>query len=82
MTDSYQQFFTKAVGYSPYPYQLRLAEQGWPDLLDIPTGMGKTAAVTLAWLYRRRELMQKEMPRRVIWSLPMRVSTCVTRQDP
>jgi CRISPR-associated endonuclease/helicase Cas3 len=53
MTDSYQAYFKKATAHEPYDYQIKLAEQAWPDLLDIPTGMGKTAAVTLAWLYRR-----------------------------
>lgn len=36
----------------PFPYQARLAKEPWPDLLDVPTGMGKTAAVTLAWIYK------------------------------
>ncbi|MES8338517.1 hypothetical protein U6Z17_12230, partial [Cutibacterium acnes] len=39
-------------GFFPYEYQRRLATEPWPDLLDVPTGMGKTAAVTLAWLYK------------------------------
>jgi hypothetical protein len=38
----------------PYPYQVKLAEDGeLPELLDIPTGLGKTLAVVLAWLWRR-----------------------------
>lgn len=43
-------------GVMPYPYQCRLAAEPWPDLLDIPTGLGKTAAITLAWLWKRRYL--------------------------
>ena len=57
----------------PFPYQARLAEGPWPGLLDVPTGMGKTAAVTLAWLYKRRILTDPDTPRRLIWCLPMRV---------
>lgn len=48
----FAQFFTTAFGsvqaIRHYPYQQRLAIGAWPDLLDVPTGLGKTAAVTLA----------------------------------
>lgn len=39
----------------PYPYQERLAAQGLPELLRVPTGAGKTAAGVLPWLWRRLE---------------------------
>lgn len=51
----YQDFFKKAYGgsgdprFTPYAYQCRMAEKPWPDLLEVPTGLGKTAAVVLAW---------------------------------
>lgn len=70
---SFENFFQKATGLHPYPYQSRLAEAPWPEVLDIPTGLGKTAAVTLAWLYRRHEKRETDMPRRLVWCLPMRV---------
>lgn len=73
---NYRDFFQQATGKSesePYPYQQRLAQDTWPDLLDIPTGLGKTAAVVIAWLYKRRELKQTDTPRRLIYCLPMRV---------
>lgn len=64
----------------PFPYQGRLAMSPWPDFLDIPTGMGKTAAVTMTWLYKRgwrrgdrTESPDSATPRRLIWCLPMRV---------
>ena len=38
----------------PYDYQRRIAAEGLPELLNIPTGAGKTMAVVLGWLYRRR----------------------------
>lgn len=69
----YQRFFSKAAGFEPFPYQARLAEAPWPDTLDVPTGLGKTAAVTLAWLYKRRVQCDPGTPRRLIWCLPMRV---------
>ncbi|HEY4001494.1 MAG TPA: DEAD/DEAH box helicase, partial [Candidatus Xenobia bacterium] len=68
----YQEFFQKATGRPPYPYQVRLATEPWPDLLDIPTGLGKTAAVTLAWLWKRHT-ERGLTPRRLVYCLPMRV---------
>lgn len=72
--ESFGDFFDRATeGYRPYPYQSSLATEAWPDVLDVPTGLGKTAAVTLAWLYRRHVSAESGMPRRLIWCLPMRV---------
>lgn len=78
---NYEDFFSKATGgLQPYPYQQRLAVTGWPDLLDIPTGLGKTAGVTLAWLWKRgwriggtRVSPTLDTPQRLVWCLPMRV---------
>ncbi len=84
---NYADFFKRATrteeqpdGLKPFPYQCRLAEKPWPELLDVPTGMGKTAAVVLAWLWKRgwREGKREagadaETPRRLVYCLPMRV---------
>jgi CRISPR-associated endonuclease/helicase Cas3 len=64
----------------PYPYQKSLALEAWPDLLDVPTGLGKTAGVTLAWLFKRL-VNDAETPRRLIWCLPMRVLVEQTREN-
>ncbi|ROQ89907.1 type I-G CRISPR-associated helicase/endonuclease Cas3g [Desulfosoma caldarium] len=77
----YRSFFQRATGFEkPYPYQERLAVDAWPHVLHVPTGMGKTAAVTLAWLYKRgwrpggdKGVPEGGTPRRLIWCLPMRV---------
>lgn len=72
----YQSFFQKATGNSPYEYQARLADADpWPDLLEAPTGAGKTEAIVLAWLWRRRYASAKvraATPRRLAYCLPMR----------
>lgn len=82
---TYDAFFRQATQLpdqaGPFPYQARLAEGPWPDLLDAPTGMGKTAAVTLAWAYKRRVLADPETPRRLIWCLPMRVLVEQTQRE-
>ncbi len=54
--DRYREFFVRATGFEPYPYQVRLAcGTAWPELISAPTGAGKTAAVVLAWLWRHVE---------------------------
>jgi len=55
---TFEQFFKTATGYAPYDYQCRLAggESGQPcasQLINVPTGLGKTAAVVLVWLWNR-----------------------------
>lgn len=46
---------------------------------DIPTGLGKAAAIVMAWLYKRRQL-DAQTPRRLVWYLPMRVLVEQTAQ--
>ncbi|WP_147653258.1 type I-G CRISPR-associated helicase/endonuclease Cas3g [Vulcaniibacterium gelatinicum] len=99
---NYDTFFRIAMGWvempgaNPFPYQRRLAEggfgenvgQSWPDLLEVPTGLGKTAAVTLAWLWKRgwrqggrAEPPDPDTPRRLVWCLPMRVLVEQTQRN-
>ena len=70
---TYADFFERATGFLPYPYQTELAEkQDLPVLLRVPTGAGKTEAAVLGWLYRRCERGDVVVPRRLIYCLPMR----------
>ena len=45
-------YFEEVHGHPPFPWQARLAEcvirDGWPPLLDLPTGVGKTCAIDVA----------------------------------
>jgi CRISPR-associated endonuclease/helicase Cas3 len=46
-------FFRAVHGHPPFPWQARLVREiavrdRWPDLLDLPTGSGKTAAIDVA----------------------------------
>ena len=76
---SYRDFFAAACGdgRTPYPYQVRLAcEEPFPELIDVPTGLGKTVAAVLAWVWRRRfhiDKVKAATPRRLVYCLPMRV---------
>ncbi len=84
---NFDELFAKAtrIEKGPYPYQTALAEA--PDLpsrLEIPTGLGKTAAVILAWLWRRRfaaDGIRIATPRRLVYCLPMRVLVEQTRDS-
>ncbi|MBA3916674.1 MAG: DEAD/DEAH box helicase, partial [Acidobacteriales bacterium] len=81
--------FRRAMGeeISPLPYQERLAIEGRavPSLLDVPTGLGKTAAAILGWLWRRRfepeQAVRDDTPRRLVYCLPMRVLVEQTYQE-
>lgn len=60
--ESFELFFQHATksdahpaGLDAFPYQRKLATTSLTSrLIDIPTGCGKTAAVVLSWLWRRR----------------------------
>ena len=74
---TYPDYFKKATGFPPYPYQTALAEGSeLPALLKVPTGAGKTEAAVLGWLYRRfehhDESVRDSTPRRLVYCLPMR----------
>jgi CRISPR-associated endonuclease/helicase Cas3 len=82
---------------SPYDYQRRLAcgeRNGRPDedwltsvgkcesrLITIPTGLGKTAAVIMAWLWNRVHKSDNQWPRRLVYCLPMRTLVEQTRDE-
>lgn len=68
----YPDFFHLVTGKSPFQYQTRLGEGPWPELLEIPTGLGKTAAVIVAWLYKQLN-DDPQTPKRLVYCLPMRV---------
>lgn len=64
-------------GHDPYDYQRRIAEgeDGYPELLCVPTGAGKTLAATLPWLWRRRHpsvQVRESTPHWLVIVLPLR----------
>jgi CRISPR-associated endonuclease/helicase Cas3 len=65
-------FFYRATGFErPYRWQLRVATEGLPDVLPIPTGLGKTEGAALAWAWRRLRKNLDE-PLHLVYCLPMR----------
>ncbi|HWG72460.1 MAG TPA: DEAD/DEAH box helicase family protein [Acidimicrobiales bacterium] len=83
MVEGFAGFARQASGRDPYPYQERLAAEGLPDLLAVETGAGKTAAVVLAWLWRRRlhpdPAVRYSTPHWLVLCEPMRSLTEQTR---
>lgn len=75
MTDpratSFSEFFKVATGeFTPYRWQVQVALDGLPEVLPVPTGLGKTE-VALAWAWRRLVDNQPE-PLHLVICLPMR----------
>jgi CRISPR-associated endonuclease/helicase Cas3 len=73
--------FCRAVhGVDPFPWQARLlqqiaAEGVWPDVLDLPTGLGKTATLDIAVFHLALEAARGR--RR---SAPVRIAFIVDRR--
>jgi CRISPR-associated endonuclease/helicase Cas3 len=74
--DEFADYFESVHGYEPYPWQERLtrqvlAEGQWPDVIDLPTGAGKTAVLDTAvfTLAARPEAF----PRRVVFVIDRRI---------
>ncbi|MFN0241506.1 MAG: CRISPR-associated endonuclease Cas3'' [Planctomycetota bacterium] len=60
---------------APREWQEELAQDAVPRsrVIRIPTGYGKTLGVLGAWLFHRVERKDDRWPRRLVWTLPMRV---------
>jgi CRISPR-associated endonuclease/helicase Cas3 len=82
----FDKFFNDATGHEPFDYQRRLADSDSgtiirSQLINIPTGLGKTAAVMLAWLWNRVQIPNPKWPRRLVYCLPMRTLVEQTRDN-
>lgn len=77
----YAQWFTRfasdssGLAIKPREWQDDLAQDDVPHsrMIRIPTGYGKTLGVLGAWVYHRVERKDERWPRRLVWTLPMRV---------
>ena len=71
---TFDEFFQHLTHCRPHAWQARLAvDDACRDrLIRIPTGFGKTAGVTIAWLWNRVHRTNDAWPRRLVLCLPMR----------
>jgi CRISPR-associated endonuclease/helicase Cas3 len=70
-------YFEAAAGFPPLPFQLAWMEQGEAApirTLEAPTGLGKTLATLVGWLWDRQQRPQAT-PRRLVYQLPLRTLT-------
>lgn len=76
--DEFAAFFAAVHGPDPFPWQRRLAEQlateGWPRVLDLPTGCGKTAAIDAAVFHLALEAgrASRRAPLRIVYVVDRR----------
>ena len=68
--ENFDAFFEKAAGFPPYEWQRQVALNGLPEILPVPTGLGKTEGAVLAWAWRR--IAQQAEPLHLVYCLPMR----------
>ena len=72
----FAEFFRVVHGHEPYPWQVRLTEQvlsegKWPEVIDLPTGTGKTAVLdTAVFTLAARPTV---FPRRVVFVVDRRI---------
>lgn len=82
---TFDNFFRRATSFDPFPYQRKIAlGRNLPNIINVPTGVGKTAAVVLAWLWRRmfaEQYIINTTPRRLVYCLPTRVLVEQTRNN-
>ena len=65
-------FFCQATGHQPYSYQKELAKSDSYNVVNVPTGAGKTESAVLGlWLWKR--MNDERVPKRLVYCLPMRV---------
>lgn len=82
----FESFFSAATGQAikPFPFQRDFAlALETPALVNIPTGLGKTAMAVVGWLWRRNggnNELKAATPRRLVYCLPMRVLVEQTRE--
>jgi len=70
--ESFERFFTTATGgFKPYEWQIKVALEGFADVLPIPTGLGKTEGAVLTWAWRKL-VADFDEPLHLVYCLPMR----------
>jgi CRISPR-associated endonuclease/helicase Cas3 len=72
-------WFKRVLGYTAYPYQSQLASANrLPDVIQAPTGAGKTATAIMPWMWRKLEAtpeINQSTPTRLVIVEPQRTLT-------
>ena len=74
--EDFPQYFHDVHGVEPFPWQTRLTAQilrdgGWPEVIDLPTGTGKTAVLDIAIFALAAQPMV--FPRRIVFVVDRRI---------
>ena len=74
--DDFAEFFRDVHGHEPFPWQQRLtrlvlSEGKWPEVIDLPTGTGKTAVLDTAVF--AMAVQPEVSPRRVVFVIDRRI---------
>ena len=69
-------YFRSVHGFEPFPWQVRLTKKVlddglWPEVIDLPTGSGKTAAIDTALFTLAAQ--PDRFPRRVVFVIDRRI---------
>lgn len=78
---TFEAFYEEAHGRPAFPWQIALArrvvERGWPGEIAIPTGLGKTAVISVAlWAMAREAALparERVAPRRIWYAVDRRL---------
>lgn len=79
---AFDQFYRELWSYDPFDWQRELAAQvhaegRWPELIDLPTGAGKTSTIDIALFLLARDAgrpaAERTMPRRIVMVVDRRV---------
>ena len=76
LADDFPSYFREVHGHDPFPWQRRLTAQvlqdgRWPDVIDLPTGTGKTAVLDTAVF--TLAIQPEVFPRRVVFVIDRRI---------
>lgn len=80
-TDDFGAFFYELWGFEPFPWQSelmkRVAERGWPEIIDLPTSCGKTSIIDIALFHLALEAdkprTDRQAPMRIIFTIDRRL---------
>ena len=83
MNTKYIKMYEDLLGFSPYDYQVKVADSllsGKNIILSVPTGAGKTWASVMPFLFAKQNNIA-DFPQKMIYNLPLRTLTNSIHND-